>query len=432
MVLALLTEIPPEEVPDKKLVKLYALEISDGIRRRIVEFNKNSLEYEVELTSYADYIDGADKMNIDMVSGNIPDIILLGNFFSCDAPVENYIAKGLFANIYKFIDKDPEMERSDFLENVLEAYEVDGKLYEIVPDFIIQTVVGKTELVGSERGWTVEEFLDFVDSHPESRSFDPTWTSDHALKTFISNCYESFIDMEKGKCSFDSGEFIRLLEFCGSFPNEIPEGFYDYYNYFTDVLSELKNGGQLFEFQQVSDCLALRYEEKGYFGEEITFKGFPSNTGNGSSIQGEKSFAITSKAANPEGAWQFVRYFLTEEYQDTFVNTNQNHMLPIRVSSLEKQAAACKERPYYIGADGEKYYYDTTFYNGVNIGVNTDEDNEKMLDFIKSVDSVYREDKFVLAIVEEEAGAYFAGQKSAEDVAKIIQNRVQNYLDENR
>ncbi|MBD5140682.1 MAG: hypothetical protein HDT25_04615, partial [Ruminococcus sp.] len=54
IVLALLTEIPPEEVPDKKLVKLYALKISDGVRRHIIEFNKNSLEYEVELTSYAD------------------------------------------------------------------------------------------------------------------------------------------------------------------------------------------------------------------------------------------------------------------------------------------------------------------------------------------------------------------------------------------
>ena len=151
-------------------------------------------------------------------------------------------------------------------------------------------------------------------------------------------------------------------------------------------------------------------------------------------MSGEKSFAITAKAANPEGAWQFVRYFLTEEYQDNLINVNYNSGIPIRISSLEKHLADCKEPPYY-NDNGVKRYYENTVYNGysmVNIGVNTDEDNEKMLSLIKSVSSVYREDKFVLAIVEEETGAYFAGQKSAEDVAKIIQNRVQNYLDENR
>ncbi len=35
-------------------------------------------------------------------------------------------------------------------------------------------------------------------------------------------------------------------------------------------------------------------------------------------------------------------------------------------------------------------------------------------------------------IIREEAQAYFDGQKSAEDVAALIQNRVQTYLDETR
>ena len=110
--------------------------------------------------------------------------------------------------------------------------------------------------------------------------------------------------------------------------------------------------------------------------------------------------------------------------------------LPLRESSLKKQAEACKERPYDINpSNGEKIYRDNTFFNGfteVNIGVNTDEDNKKIIDFIKSADRVYHNDRYITVIVEEEAGAYFAGQKSAEDVAEIIQNRVQNYLNENR
>ena len=35
-------------------------------------------------------------------------------------------------------------------------------------------------------------------------------------------------------------------------------------------------------------------------------------------------------------------------------------------------------------------------------------------------------------IVQEEAGAFFAGDRSASTAAEIIQNRVQNYLDERK
>ncbi|MDE5992057.1 MAG: extracellular solute-binding protein, partial [Oscillospiraceae bacterium] len=269
-------------------------------------------------------------------------------------------------------------------------------------------------------------------AHPDCTPFNSLVDKKYVLELFINSGYESYIDMETGRCSFDSGEFIRLLEFCNRFPDEVPENAYMDYNFYTDDLTRLRSGERLFYLTQVIRCSDIRYFEKGYFNDAVTFKGYPSNSGNGSSIQGEKSFAITAKAANPDGAWQFVRYFLGEEYQDMCVNANY---LPVRVSSLEKQAEICKERPYFIDPFGEKQYYDNTFFNGFteeNIGVNTDEDNEKILDFIRSVDSVYHNDKYIKVIVQEEAGAYFAGQKSAEEVAQTIQNRVQNYLDENR
>ena len=52
-----------------------------------------------------------------------PDLIMvLGH------PVLTFAKEGHFADIYKLIDNDPELERSDFFENVLEAFEVDGRL----------------------------------------------------------------------------------------------------------------------------------------------------------------------------------------------------------------------------------------------------------------------------------------------------------------
>ena len=41
------------------------------------------------------------------------------------------------------------------------------------------------------------------------------------------------------------------------------------------------------------------------------------------------------------------------------------------------------------------------------------------------------EDNDIIKIVNEEAPAYYSGQKKPEDVAKVIQNRVQLYVNEN-
>ena len=107
-------------------------------------------------------------------------------------------------------------------------------------------------------------------------------------------------------------------------------------------------------------------------------------------------------------------------------------MFPIKKSALEQLAEEAKQpywdrderdyvEPYYIDNSGKK----------VTIGVNTDEDNQRIYDLIDG--AVAENINFdITSIITEETGAYFAGQKSAEEVAEIIQNRVQNYLDENR
>lgn len=429
MIISILTEIPPEEIPDKKLIKLYALYLSTDIKRQILEFNKNNIEYEIELTSYEDYEDGATRMNNDMIAGNLPDIIILNQ----NMPIDSYISKGLLADIYEYIDNDPDMNRSDFIENLFKAYEVGGKLYEIIPSFSIVTLAAKTSLVGEEQGWTMDEFIDFADSHPDAKSFSDFNTKSDVLTSFINVCYNSYIDNDTGKCRFDSDEFIRLLEFCNRFPKEIPDNFWDSYDRSAQE-DDLRTGKRLFSEYHLNRFGSIREMEYATFGEPITFKGYPGADGSGSAFSSYTEIAITSKANNTEGAWSFVKYFLSEEYQDIYA-TNQSYNFPIRVSSLEKQAEAFKERRYWLNSDGTKEYWDNTYWiagNEIKIGENTDEDNKKVLDFIYSVDSVSRYNTEITSIITEEAAAYFEGQKSAADVAETIQNRVSNYIAEKR
>ena len=55
-----------------------------------------------------------------------------------------------------------------------------------------------------------------------------------------------------------------------------------------------------------------------------------------------------------------------------------------------------------------------------------------MIDFLSGCDRRVYMNSTVTDIINEEAAAFFENQKSAEDVARVIQSRVQIYVHENR
>ncbi len=101
---------------------------------------------------------------------------------------------------------------------------------------------------------------------------------------------------------------------------------------------------------------------------------------------------------------------------------------------LEKAQEAL-ERPYYLDENGEKQEYDETFYlNGEEIPLPpmTQEQIDQVVAFVQTVNKSVYTNEAVLNIIKEEMDAFYSGQKSAQDVAKIIQSRAQVYVDENR
>ena len=59
------------------------------------------------------------------------------------------------------------------------------------------------------------------------------------------------------------------------------------------------------------------------------------------------------------------------------------------------------------------------------------EDVKKFYDYTLSIKSKASHETTVSNIIAEETAAFFSGQKSAEEVTDLIQNRVTTYLAEN-
>ena len=140
---------------------------------------------------------------------------------------------------------------------------------------------------------------------------------------------------------------------------------------------------------------------------------------------------ISAKSKHQDGAWQFLRQFLTEEYQ----TSDEIYDMPVLKSAFVEKAKEGTEKSYWTDEEGNKEYYDDTWYiNGEEIVLEpyTQEEVDAMCEFIYTVNRTAYYNTDIVNIITEEAEAFFSGQKSVQDVVDIIQSRAQVFVNENR
>lgn len=427
------TKVPPEEVKEKQLVTLAMAYTDWRVRTAVVKFNKADENYRISIQDYSslygtdeDYQAGLTRLNTDIVSGKVPDILLIDD----SMPTDSYIGKGLLEDLKPYIEKDSGLDINNFMPNIIEAFSVDGKLYSIIDAYSIETIAAKASEAGQERGWTVEEVRKLLDSRPEGTKFLPEVTRDSMLDNCMSMAGSQFIDWKAGTCNFDSDGFIQMLEFLGTFPEEIDETDMDD-DYWENYDSMWREGRALASMMNLGTFQDYNRTEKGIFGEKITLAGFPSANEDGSVIRPNIRLAMSSKSKNKEGAWEFLRTFLTDEYQENEVT----YCFPISIKRLDELAGQAMEKSFYMDENNNKVEYDDTYYlNGVEIPIPpmTKQETEELKEKLYGFTQIYKRDETLLNIIKEEAAPYFAGAKTAKDVAGIIQSRVQIYVNENR
>ena len=432
--MALLTPVAPEDVPDKEVITLACNYLDYQLRKQIIEYNKTNTLYRITVTDYSvyntpeDYNAGATKLNNDILTGNIPDIMVFDGYTS---QMSNFIAKGILADIGKMIEEDETMNMDDYMTNVFDAYSVDGKLYSVIPSFSVQTVVGKSAQVGDTPGWTLDDLKALMAANPDATAFGDTMTRSEILYQLMLFSGSSFVDPATGKCHFDSEEFLETLEFAAQFPEV-----FDWENveddYWMTSESQYRDGRTLLMSTGIYEFRDYNRISEGYFGEDVTPIGFPTREGNGSVIIGSTQYGISARSNNKEGAWDFLKYFLSEEYQ---TGNRMSYTLPVLKSAFEEKLKEAQERPYWEWEDGTKEYYDDTWWIGdqeIIIEPMTEAEAQELYDFICSVNKPYSYDEDLMLIIEEEVAPYFEGQKSVQEVATIIQSRAQVYVNENR
>ena len=129
-----------------------------GLRSQIVAFNKASDKYRIVVNDYSQYATGDDynagitKLNTEIISGKIPDLIYTANL-----PIGQYAAQGVLEDLLPYIEKDPQLGTDALMPEILAAAETGGHLYRAFSNFYISTAVGLDKVVGGYSTWTLAD-----------------------------------------------------------------------------------------------------------------------------------------------------------------------------------------------------------------------------------------------------------------------------------
>ena len=428
--LAFFKHVDPSTIPDKKVISMAVYWVSGDVRKRVIDFNKTNSEYRIVITDYSQYATDEDwnagytRLNNDILSGKVPDIIYADEG---TLDLASYAKKGLLVDVDELIANDEELSKNSYLTNVFDAFAVGGKHYKIIPSFSYTGYMAGKRFVGDKNSWTISECIEFMKNAPAGTSLVEYPTRDAFINSVMSIDGSEFIDVETGKCDFQSDDFINALEYASKLPTDSEWNEEDYYE---DYALKFRSGKVILFNTSIYNLQDIQMTNYQYFDGEGVLIGFPSRTGESGIISCSTTPCVIAKGACTEGAWEFERYYLTQEYQDTL-----QYDIPVLESSFDKWAAKGLERPYWEDENGNKNYYDNTYYvDGVEytVPVMTQQEVDYYVNIIKNCRKTWYNNQQITSIIEEEASACFSGQKSAAEVAGIIQSRVQLYINENK
>ena len=224
MQLIVMTRVDAASVVNKTVLTFACMYLDWDMRDAIVKFNRASNTHRIVVRDYSeyntddDYNAGIQKLNTEMLSGKLPDMIDINTY---NMPVEQYAAKGFLTDLYELIDADPDMSRESFVQPVIKALEsADGKLYQLPSTFAVSTAIALDKVAGDYDTWNLASVKDAMTKLQDGASvFDVYRTKTDILQTCISRNIDAFVDWENGGAHFDSDEFKALLEFANQFPD---------------------------------------------------------------------------------------------------------------------------------------------------------------------------------------------------------------------
>ena len=382
------------------------IKLSPAVEKEISK--KMSCDVDIKSYPYSEETDPFELLHLDMISGEIPDVV-----YATTDDMTKLINRGYMADMYPLMEKSETLRKEDFMPNVLAGLEKDGKLPAICDDWKIFTAVAKTENVGENmENWTPAQALKAFNNMPEDMSFlEHEWKEYDRENYLIYRVGIDAVDYKNNTCDF-GGAFMEMLGNVNNLPEFQPYNEYEY--------AIINNHALISEVQLFGINCGITQSLYCYFGgEDITFVGYPSESGKGYVTDAFSMMGILSASKNQEKAYEFISLMLN----DNSINKGMMYSMPITEKQLDEQLNATKYNALSVNCPQYLPYSDEEVQIPKEL-------LDKTVDYIRNVEFEPYINNTVENIVREEYHKCFAGEATPQECADILNNRVSIYLSE--
>lgn len=387
----------------------------NGIQKTVDAFNNSQDLYWVELYKYGSMsellLDVSRKQGADIYYMEYLDLVSLAE-------------KGVIEELTPYFECSDVVKKENMIKSVLRAGSVGEGMYYVIPRF--KPTIYLVEKGYTDNGvWSIGDYLELAEKYPDGMLSEQVTNPKNMLLNDVKMAIDNYIDWETRTCNFTDEEFVQLLERLKSYSTKSYSGMKGYtvaeqlhQKYILTKMVNLSWFPYMVEYKDMRDSLLEYCEIAGMpnDGEQLKY-----------SMIYNEIYGINAGSENKEVAWAFLEYMLSEDYQASLQNMyGGDNSFPARRDVLEESLNA------EIGAVPEKEFFHINSYTREKesgISEFTEEDKQIILNIVEHCYTSFAVNTGeIYNIIKEEVAYYFEGNKSAEEVAQIIQNRLSLYL----
>lgn len=394
-----------------------------------------------------DYI---NKVNTSLMSGEGADILAMDVL-----PFHKYADGGQIENLASYMEADPDFNREDYRQNILDAIAYKGGTWLLPLDYTFEYYAYDSTLLaggeaagfGTDKAFTAEQLIDVAapSFDGSSKLFNVTeYTPKGGVGMFnrlLAENYASFADVENKKADFTGGGFVELL-------NAVKE--YAEKGYIPQSVMGKQDAGQIMGGKMQEPTTRYYYKPKNNFsltqqynknsgrkvvmftaGAEIGIEdddkvaGIAADKNGNVPFEFGQAYGINSNSKNKQTAWAFLKFLLGEDMQ---LSTNLSMAsLPLHNAAREKKAELVLSGAFINGGmfkDGKNVELDSVQQDVLDNYKNAVEQLSGLINTYNVRDSIVDD------MISSETRYFFSGEKSADEVAQVLQSKVDLYLNE--
>ncbi len=368
------------------------------------------------------------SLHLDLLQGEGPDLIDLAGF-----DIEEYVEKGILENLDPYFAASDKISADDLLPSLRETMTRDGGIRYVFPNFKMNVLIMNAD-TAENAPMTTEEFLSL---RQEGEYNYLTNTTPGTLMLYLLPLnMDQYVDWGEKSCHFADEQFISFLKLLKDadlrkVDDPSPE--------LPLVNDEMILDGQVLAIYSMSISSLREYRAvEDAFGNRAKVVSLP--TWNGEEVypiyaMGDM-YAINSASEKKAQAWEFLEYYLLE-----YGRRANGQMISFSVlwdcfeSQLYPQLPEGSDGSWYRNpymynpmVDSEADKAKATFEEKYDY---TEEERDAVRHMVEHAKAMENgRDGVIGNIVMEEALMYLEGDKTAEEVAEIIQSRVSIYMAE--